>query len=70
MFKYSWSDIPWGRIARGTLAVLLDGTGSVLIIAGNAVEFCGECLQDLATRVSGPSRQPEPGTQAERVVEA
>lgn len=69
MFKSSLRDTPWARIARGTLAVLLDGTGCVLVLTATAVEFCGECLQDLATRVAGAPRPLEPDTPTERVVE-
>ena len=69
MFTSSWTESRWGRFARGTLALMLDGTGTVLIVAGCVAEYCGDRLQDLATRVAAPPRSGR-RTQAERVVSA
>ena len=69
MFTSSWTESRWGCIARGTLALVLDGTGTVLIVAGCVAEYCGDRLQDLATRVAPPPHSGR-GRQAGRVVSA
>ena len=70
MLTSSWKETRWGRIARGTLSLVLHGTGSVLIATGRAAEYCGECLQGFAARVSGAPRKPRRTARAARVAHA
>ena len=70
MFKYSWSDIPWGRMALGTLSLVFHGTGAVLILAGRAAEHCGESLQAVGARVSNAPSKPRRTARAPRAAHA